>query len=266
VLALAQRLLAEADVLGALDALDAALAQALQQPADALGHRPPGEVERQRQRDHQRGDPQHTRAGEAQRGHAGRAERVAEHAARMAARQRGLAAVQAGPFQRAARGEHQHDAQRGEPARTLRVGQARRRQVGAQPARQGAEPGPAGNRQKPPGRVAEQEQRDVGEPGADHADAVVQLRAEAGGGPCAVRAVVGGQGEQRQQPQHAAEHHRELQAPARHTGRRRCAAVAQGGRRRRAQGTERKTHAPDCRRGVRRAGGGRPLNAARDAP
>ena len=241
-LALALRLLAQAQVLGALAPLLAALLEGVDAFAERFGQAQPGEAQRQRHAGHQRGDPQHARAGEAEPLHRQRAQRVAEHAAGMAGQER-LEAVQARPLERRAGGQQQRQA---EPERAPAL-RASVRRLAAQAARQCRQPGPRGHQRQPPDRVAEQEQREVGHPGADLAGLVAQRLAGARGGEGGVGSVVGDQRQQRQQPEHGAGQQPELRGAAARRQRRAASAASAGGRRLRAavgaQRSEGKSHA-----------------------
>ena len=210
-LALAQRLLAETDVLGALDTLDAPFAQRLDPGADALGDAHPREAEPHREAGHQHGDPQHAGAREAEAALRQRAQQVAEHASGVAAGQAAFPLVHAAPFERGAGAHQQHDTDPEEPARLARVLGV----VAAQHACEPTEPFAPADRHQPPRRIAEEEEREIGEPGAQRAGRVVQHRRAAGGGERRVGGVVRGHREQRQQPQHAAGEQLELQLPVR---------------------------------------------------
>ena len=150
--ALADRLGAEARVLGALDALDPARAQRLDRRAERVGDAQPGEAQRQRGAGDEHGDPEHARAGEAEQVLARAAEDEAEHAAGVAAGDLAFPLVQARPFERRAGGEQQREAEPHRPRRQD-VGRRDRRRaaVRAQRSRQGAEPGARAD-QRPPTR------------------------------------------------------------------------------------------------------------------
>ena len=174
-LALAQRRLAEANVFGALDALDTALLQRLDPSPDAFGQAQPREAKRHRDAGHQRGDPQHARAGEAEQLHAQRPERVAEHAAGVTARQLRLPLVHARPLERRARAQQQHDADPEQSARPM--GLVRGDELAAaQHARQCAKPRAQAHEHQPPDRIAEQKKREVGRPRAKRTGLIVQRR------------------------------------------------------------------------------------------
>jgi hypothetical protein len=105
--ALADRLGAEACILGALDPLDAARAQRLDRGTERIGDAQPREAQRQRRAGDEHRDPEHARAGEAEERLAGAAEDKADHAACVAAGDLAFPLVKARPLERRA-GREQH--------------------------------------------------------------------------------------------------------------------------------------------------------------
>ena len=228
--ALALRLLAQADVLGSLNALLAPFAPAFEPTADALGRGQPRKAQGQRHAQHQQRDRQHAAAGEADRLHGQWPQQRADHAARVRPRQERLEPVQARPLQCAACQQQQPKPQPGRPVRPQR-GRAGlcgglRRQVRAQQVSRDRQPLAQREHHAPPRRVAEQHVGHVGDPRTGHADLVGDGAAAAGGGKRRVAGIVREQRQHPQQPKRAAEHHAQLQGPARRgTGHR-----LQGGR------------------------------------
>ena len=169
------------DVLGALDALRArALAQRLDARADALGDAQPGEAERQRDAGHQRGDPQHARAGEAEQLHA-RPARARSRARRRHGRRQPRLRTGTGASTRARRWRTAAAPGR---ARTASAAGVRRRAGGSAHRRAAAAPARRARRAAPTAQhhqteIAEQEEADVGEPGAERAGPVARPRRRA---------------------------------------------------------------------------------------
>ena len=213
-LALAHRLLAEAQVLGPLEARRAARAQRLDparrsaRPRPARRSRAPSEMPATSD-----GDPEHARAGEAEQRLAQLAEAVAEHAAGMAAGDLRLPLVEPGPFERRAGGEQDGQAEPEMPGR--RLGDAPARRSGrAAPAPAPPSQARAADQHRPPDRVADQEEGEVGDPGADDAGLVLHRPAAARGGEARVGGAVRRQREHHQQPGDGAGQQGHLVAPA----------------------------------------------------
>ena len=153
-----------------------ALAQRLDRGADALGHAQPREAQRQRQAGDQRGDPQHARAGEAEQLHGSACRGSSRARRRHGRRQTALPTGTAGST-RATRWRASSSARPSQnmPARALGARPARRRRRAARRASAPSQARSADEHQ-PPDRIAEQEEREVGEPGAERAGLVVHRR------------------------------------------------------------------------------------------
>jgi hypothetical protein len=171
-IALALGHLAQALVFGTLALLLAVFAHAIEPHADRIGQSNPREAQRERHAHHQRHDPADAGAGEPKPLHAQRPKHRTEHAAGTG-RQIALPAVQARPFERAARGHQQHHTA---PERNPMV---RRQILMPRQAPQSAEPRAQANQRQPPDRPAEHEQCGVGHPGTGQADRVVRHLANA---------------------------------------------------------------------------------------
>ena len=211
-LALADRLLADAGIFFALDARDAAQAQRVDARADRLGHAQPRKAEAEGDAGDEHCNPEHARPGEAKKGLARPAQRVAEHAAGVAAGDLSFVRIEPRPLQRRAGHQQQGQAEPDRPG-ALRLGCGRPRRVGAQNARQAAEPGAATDQDRPPDRVAGQEVRQVREPGTGGARLVLQRAAGARSREARVGAAVRRQGDDGQDPGHGSHEETELRAP-----------------------------------------------------
>jgi hypothetical protein len=170
-LALAQRLLADAPVLGLSRCALAALAAGPMR-SPMCRPRAPRKAQRHRHAHHQQRDPQHARAGKAQPAHRQAAQRIAQHAAGVA-RQRGLPAVQARPFQRATGRQQQHQAQPEHPARR-QLGGWLRAAASRAPARQ---PGPQVTGTSHQAEKPNRKNSQIGHPGAERTGLVAQRAA-----------------------------------------------------------------------------------------
>ena len=236
-LALALRGQAQAQVFGAFALLLAPFLEGVDALADRLGKTQPGKPQGKCHAGHQRGDPEHARAGEPQPLHRQRAQRVPQHAPGMTRQQR-FEAIQPRRLERGAGGQQQRQAQ------PERRGMTAASRLAAQVAGQRRQPRPRRHQRQPPHRVAEQEQREVRRPGAHLAGLVAQRLTAARGREARIGSVVGDQCQHRQQPQHRTGQQPQL-APHRH---RRCGGVGTGRARSRraavgAQRSERKGHA-----------------------
>jgi hypothetical protein len=214
--ALADRLGAEARVLGPLDPLDPARAQRLDRGAERIGDPQPGKAQRQRRAGDEHGDPEDARSGKAEQVLARAAEDEAEHAACVAARDLGFPLVQAGPFERGA-GREQHRQPQPHRPRRQHMGRrlCRRPAVRAKRSGQRAEPRAGTDDDRPPDRIAGEEEADVGEPGAEDAGAVVDRTAAARGREPRIGRAVGSERKQCDQPDDGADQERGLLAPVR---------------------------------------------------
>ena len=107
----------------------------------------------------------------------------------------------------------------GRAHRPRRQGRARhvgrRAAAGAHRAGQRAEPGPRADQHRPPDRVAADEEGEIGQPGAEHAGAVLNRAAGAGGREARVGRAVRRQRQHRDQPDDGADKKDELLAPMR---------------------------------------------------
>ena len=214
-LALAQRLLADAHVFGSFGAQGARLPQRVDPRADAFGQPQPREAQRQRDAGDQRSDPQHARADEAEQLLAGAPERITDRPASVSASDSPFPLVQPRPFERRTRGEQQRQAEPEQPNGFGRIADGVRRfGVAAQQARQRSEPGTQRHRDRPPDRVAEHEVGEVREPGAERAGLVERDRRCAGCRKGRVASLMGCQRQHREQPQHAGDQQAKLRTPA----------------------------------------------------
>ena len=212
-LALTDGFFAQPHVFLALDARAAAQAQRIDPRTDALGGAQPREAEPERDAGDQHRDPEHARSGEAQQRLARLAERVAEHATGIATGDRGLVLVEPRPLERAAGGEQQGEAEPDGPARRRRSGVDRVAVVRAEHAGEAAQPDAPGDEHGPPGRIASEEERHVGEPGTDGTGLVLDRAAGTRRGEPGVGSVVGDEGQHGQNPGDGADEQGELGAP-----------------------------------------------------